>query len=58
MGLTVSRQNCRLILTVKSFKAFQTCFISISADRRGLLDPDESNSKLENQFPCSQKHSL
>ena len=58
MSLNVSRQNCRLILTVKSFKAFQTCFISISADRHGLLAPDESNSKLENQFPCSQKHTF
>ena len=31
-----------------------TCF-TISADRHGLLAPEK---KLENQFPCSQKHSF
>ena len=30
---------------------------SILSHRHGLLAPEESSSKLENQFPCSQKHS-
>jgi len=45
-------------MQIASFKEFQSCLFGISADRHGLLAPEESSSKLENQFPCSQKHSF
>ena len=45
--------------TVKKFPGISILlFFPISADRHGLLAPEESSSKLENQFPCSQKHSF
>ena len=45
--------------TVKKFRGISILlFFPISADRHGLLAPEESSSKLENQFPCSQKHSF
>ena len=66
MGLTVSCekriflttncqkcQKCRLILTVKIFKTVNLAFFSISGDRHGLLAPEISRSRLEDQFPCS-----
>ena len=55
----------------KVSRHFNLACFSISADRaplkkkhlilshrHGLLAPEESSSKLENQFPCSQKHSF
>ena len=45
--------------TVKKFRGITILlFFPISDDRHGLLAPEESISKLENQFPCSQKHSF
>ena len=45
--------------TVKKFPGISILlFFPISADRHGLLAPEESSFKLENQFPCSQKHSF
>ena len=45
--------------TVKKIRGISILlFFPISADRHGLLAPEESSSKLENQFPCSQKHSF
>ena len=55
MGLTVSRQKCRVILTVKTFQAILN--LAISADLHGLLAPKES-PHLKNHGPCCQKHSL
>ena len=45
-------------MQIASFKEFQSCLFGISADRHGLLAPEESSSKLENQFPCSQYYSF
>ena len=36
---------------------FNLAYFSISDDRHEPLTPEESRSKLQNQFPCSQKHS-
>ena len=68
MALTVSRQkkftfyrqpSKMQIDTVKKFRGISILlFFPISADRHGLLAPEESSSKLENHFPCSQKHSF
>ena len=54
------RQSSKMqIDTVKKFPGISILlFFPISADRHGLLAPEESSSKLENQFPCSQKHSF
>ena len=67
MALTVSRQKSLFfyrqpskmqIDTVKKFPGISILlFFPISADRHGLL-AEESSSKLENQFPCSQKYSF
>ena len=40
----------------KISRHFSLAFFSISADHHGLLAPEESSSKIENHFPCSQKH--
>ena len=37
---------------------FILLFLSVSADRHGLLAHEASSSKLENQFPCSEKYSF
>ena len=55
MGLTVSRQKCRVILTVKTFQGI--FILAISADLHGRLAPEES-PHLKNHGPCCQKHSL
>ena len=55
MGLTVSRQKCRVILTVKTFQGI--FILAISADFHGRLAPEES-PHLKNHGPCCQKHSL
>ena len=53
---TVNCQKCRLIEAVKKFQDTSILLFlvfSISADRQGLLDPEKSSSKMENQFLCS-----
>ena len=67
MGLTVSRQKFFFLPSTvnnadwyrkKISRYFKLAFFPISADRHSLLAPEEYSSKMENQFPCSQKHSF
>ena len=57
--VTFYRQPSKMQIDIncpKISKHFSLAFFSISADHHGLLAPEESSSKMENHFPCSQKH--
>ena len=57
--VTFYRQPSKMQIDIncpKILRHFSLAFFSISADHHGLLAPEESSSKMENHFPCAQKH--